>query len=145
MTNITRIRKQVATIANRLNRKLQDLSAAFRQAWQIVKGRELVSKVAGVTFNNRQAALRKLGQYDAAAVNVALEREAGNAHDPNAVKVNVSVADGRAYHLGYIPKDLAAVLAPLLDKGMELVARFKSVTGGTFDKMNYGALITVEM
>ena len=145
MTNITRIRKQVATIANRLNKKMQDLSAAFKRAWQIVKGKLLVSKIAGVTFNNRQAALRKLNQYDASAVNVALEREAGNAYDPNAVKVNVSVGSGAAYHLGYIPKDLAAVLAPLLDKGIGLVARFKGVTGGTFDKMNYGALITVEM
>ena len=145
MTNITKIRRQVATIANRINKKLNDLSAAFKRAWQIVKGRELISKIAGVTFGNRQAALRKLEQYEATAVNVTLEREAGNEYDPNAVKVNVSVGSGAAYHLGYIPKDLAAILAPLLDKGIELIARFRGVTGGTFDKMNYGGLIAVEL
>ena len=98
-----------------------------------------------MTYGNRQKALRKLEQYDRGMVNVALEREACNEYDPNAVKVNVSVGNGAAYHLGYVPKDLAAVLAPVLDKGITLVARFKAVTGGTFDKMNYGALITVEM
>jgi len=145
MTAITRIRRQVAIIANRINKRLKNLSAAFKQAWQIIKGRELISKVAGVTFGNRQAALRKLEQYEVGAVNVTLEREAGNAYDPNAVKVNVNVGGGTAYHLGYIPTDLAAVLAPVLDKGIALIARFKEVTGGTFDKPNYGALITVEM
>ena len=145
MNQITKIRKQVATIANRINRKIKDLSAAFRQAWQIVKGRELISKVSGVTFGNRQAALKKLDKYNAADVNVTLEREVTNAYDQNAVKVNVHVGSGASYHLGYIPKDLAAVVAPILDKGIELIARFKSVTGGIIGKMNYGALITVEL
>ena len=145
MKPITRIRKQVATIANRINRKLNDLSASFRQAWQMVKGRELVSKVAGVTFGNRQTALKKLDRLEASSVNISLEREAGNTFDKNAVKVNISVGNGKDYHLGYIPKDLAALIAPLLDKGISLIARFKSVTGGLYDGMNYGALIAVEM
>ena len=145
MKNITKIRMQVATIANRLNRKIKDLSAAFRQAWQIVKGKELVSRISGVTFGRRQEALKRFDRHEAASVNVSLEREAGNPHDTNAVKVNVSVAGGKPFHLGYIPKDLAALIAPLLDKGISLIARFKSVTGGLYDGMNYGALITVEM
>ena len=145
MKPITRIRKQVTTIANRINKKLNDLSASFKQAWQIVKGRELVSKVAGVTFNNRQAALKKLDRHEASSVNVSLEREASNPFDNNAVKVNVSVKDGKPYHLGYIPKDLAALIAPVLDKGIGLIARFKGVTGGYYEDMHHGALITVEM
>ncbi len=87
MASITKIRKEVATLANRLNRKLHDLSAAFRRAWEIVKGREVVSKVASVTYGNRQRALGRLERYAAHAVNVTLEREAGNAYDANAVKV----------------------------------------------------------
>ena len=145
MKPITRIRKQVTTIASRINKKLNDLSASFRQAWQIVKGRILVSKVSGVTFGNRQAALKKLAKLNASSVNVSLEREAGNPHDTNAVKVNVSVGNGRDYHLGYVPKELASLIAPLLDKGISLIARFKNVSGGLYDGMNYGALITVEM
>jgi len=42
MMNITRIRKQVAIIANKINKKINDLSVAFKRAWQIVKGKELV-------------------------------------------------------------------------------------------------------
>ena len=38
-------------------------------------------------------------------------------------------------------KEFATVLAPLMDKGMALAARFNSVTGGTFDKYNFGALL----
>jgi len=145
MTAITRIRKQVAIIANKINKKINDLSEAFRRAWQIVKRRSVLSKVAGVTVSNRQAALRKLAKHEAGTVNVTLERETDNIHDPNAVKVNVSVGSGAVYHLGYIPADFAAVLAPLLDKGLEIKSRFNEVRGGTFDKPNYGALITVEM
>ena len=145
MKPITRIRKEVTTIANRINGKINDLSAAFRRAWQIVKGRLLISKVSGVTFGTWQRALRKLEGYSPDTVNVNLEREAANQYDANAVKVMVSVGSGDRYHLGYVPKDMAALLAPVLDKGIELITRFKRVTGGTFDKMNYGALITVEM
>ena len=47
MTTITGIRKKVAIIANRLNKTLKDLSASFKRAWQIVKGHEVASKVAG--------------------------------------------------------------------------------------------------
>ena len=60
MKAITKVKKEVTTLANRLNKKLHDLSAAFRRAWQIIKGRVLISKVAGVTFSNRQAALARL-------------------------------------------------------------------------------------
>ena len=145
MTPITRIRKEVATIANRINRKLDDLAAAFRRAWQIVKGRILVSKVAGVLQGTRQRALRKLAQYGKGMVNARLERETANAYDGNAVKVMISVGSGAEYHMGYVPRDLAAAVAPLLDKGIELAARFRGVTGGTFDKMNYGALIEISL
>ena len=145
MKNITKVRKQVATIANRINRKIKDLSAAFKRAWQIVKGRVLVSKVSGVTFGNRQAALRKLDRLDTSSVNVSLEREQGNPHDTDAVKVNVSVGNGKGYHLGYVPRELASLIAPLLDKGIGLIARFKGVTGGYYEDMHHGALITVEM
>jgi len=145
MKKITRIRKQVTSIANRINKKINNLSAAFRRAWQIVKGREFISKVSGVTFGTRQRALRKLEKYSAGMINVTLEREANNAYDVNAIKVLVHVGSGDKYHLGFLPKDLAALLASILDKGIELVTRFKAVTGGFEDRENYGALITIEL
>jgi len=145
MTGVTKIRKQVATIANRLYKKLKNLSTAFKRAWQIVKGRELITKLAGVTFGNRQKALAKLQSYDAGMVNVSLVREANNEHDTNAIAVNVSVGSGAAYNLGYIPKELAVVLAPLIDKGLQLVSRFVEVRGGEWDKPIYGGVIAIEL
>ena len=145
MNQITKIRRQVATLANRINKKISDLSASFRRAWQIVKGHQLISKIAGVTQGTRQRALRKLEKYSAGAINVTLERENTNTYDVNAIKVLVHVGTGDKYHLGFLPKDLAALLAPLLDKGIQLAARFKSVTGGFAGHDTYGALITIEM
>lgn len=145
MKTITKIRKEVTTLANRINKKINDLSAAFKRAWQIVKSKQLISKVSGVMYGSRQRALRRLERYSREAVNVTLEREADNANDVNAVKVMVSVGAGDRYHLGYIPKDMAAMLAPLLDKGIQLATRFKGVTGGYEDRETYGALIVVEM
>ena len=145
MKKITRIRKQVTTLANKINQKVKNLSISFKRAWQIIKGRELISKVSGVTFGTRQRALRKLEKYSAGMINVTLEREANNAYDVNAIKVLVHVGSGDKYHLGFLPKDLAALLASILDKGIELVTRFKAVTGGFEDRENYGALITIEL
>ena len=145
MKKITRIRKQVTSIANRINKKINNLSAAFRRAWQIVKGRELISRISGVTYGTRQRALRKLEKYNAGMINVTLQHEADNAYDVNAIRVLVNVGSGAQYHLGFLPKDLASLLAPILDKGIELVTRFKSVTGGYADRDTYGALITIEL
>lgn len=145
MNRITKIRKEVATLANRINKKINDLSAAFRRAWQIVKGRQLIARISGVTYGTRQKALRKLEKYDAGAIGVTLERESNNAYDCNAIKVLVHVGAGAQYHLGFIPKDLAVLLAPLLDKGIELTAHFRTVTGGYGSRDTYGALIAIEM
>ncbi len=145
MNQITKIRKSVTTIANRINGKIHDLAAAFRRAWQIVKGRELISKISGVTYGTRQRALQRLEKYNRGIVSIALEREAGNEYDANAVKVMVSVGSGNKYHLGFIPHDIAALLAPLMDKGVELAAKFKGVTGGYESRETRGALIAIEM
>jgi hypothetical protein len=145
MNQVTRIRKSVATIANRINGKIHDLAAAFRRAWQIVKGRELISKVSGVTYGTRQRALQRLEKYNLGMINITLERDADNTYDVNAVKVMVNVNSSRRYHLGFIPRDLAALLAPLLDKGVELAARLKGITGGYETRETRGALITIEM
>jgi len=57
----------------------------------------------------------------------------------------MSVNGGGEYHLGYLPKRLASITAPLLDSGLELDARFKTVTGGVQGRDTYGALITLEL
>ena len=36
------------------------LSAAFKKAWELIKGKAIESKVAGVTKGNRQKALHRI-------------------------------------------------------------------------------------
>jgi len=133
------------TIANRIyDTHDTSLADAFKTAWQITRQERIKTNVAGVTFENRQQALGRLELYDTGSINVTLERDKWNGHDSNAIKVNVSVNDGQEYHLGYIPRNLAYLAAALMDKGAELTAEFKAVTGGS-DGKSYGALITIRL
>ena len=60
MKNIHAIRRIVATMANRLKKMGLTLSAAFKKAWELIKGKAIESKVAGVTKGNRQKALARI-------------------------------------------------------------------------------------
>jgi len=90
-SNITKIRRAVATLANKINRKIKNLSAAFKKAWAVIKGKTIQSKVSGVTFGNTQKALTRLARYNASDISVNLIRESSNEHDINAVGVHVTV------------------------------------------------------
>ena len=65
------------------------------------------TKVAGVTFEGRQAVVASL-QYGEAVV---LKREPDNRYDANAIRVERQ--DGA--QIGYIPKELAVRIAPAMD------------------------------
>jgi hypothetical protein len=69
-----------------------------------------VSGAAGAA-RHHDAAL----QSDAAAPGgvLVLRRDAGNPHDPNAIAVDTAAGE----QLGWVPRDLAAELAPELDAG----------------------------
>lgn len=142
--SITKIRKAVATLANKINRKIKNLSAAFRKAWAIIKGKIIQSKISGVTFGNTQKALAHLTKYNPEAVSVELVRESGNEHDINAVGVHVSVKGSQGYRIGFLPRDLAQYISKLIDNGIALTAAFKGITGGTEYYHNYGALIELK-
>ncbi len=146
MKQITIIRKKVATMANRLKKMGLTLSAAFKKAWELVKGRTVTTKVAGVTKGSRQKALRRIAEaYKPEDVTVRLERDKANLHDNNAVKVIISVRGSADYNLGFIPRNLAYVVAALLDKGIQLTAAFKEVKGHYTEYMNYGGVISLQI
>ena len=146
MKNITRIRRIVATMANRLKKMGLTLSAAFKRAWELVKGKAVDTKIAGVTKGNRQKALHRIATiYRPEAVSVSLERDKANLYDNHAVQVNISVNGSENYNLGYIPRNLAYVVSSIIDKGIELTAVFKEVRGHYQKFMNYGAVITLQL
>ncbi|PKM80938.1 MAG: single-stranded-DNA-specific exonuclease RecJ [Firmicutes bacterium HGW-Firmicutes-14] len=94
---------------------------------------EFYSKVAGVTYDDRQTVAAGL----AAGERLDLVREPGNPHDSNAVKVET----GEGIQVGYLNARLAGHFAPLLDKGESYSAYVSQVTGGS--DRNYGVNIII--
>ena len=147
MKDITKTRTIVTTFANQIDRDMdcKDMPFAFKKAWELARAETLTTKIAGVTYGSRQRALNRLGQYKPDEIKIELERDAENTYDKKAIKIQVSVNGGASYHLGYLPKRLAALLAPLIDKGFDLDAKLKTVTGGVAGRETYGALININL
>jgi hypothetical protein len=70
-----------------------------------------------------------------------LQREPDNKHDDNAVAVRLLDKPWRRFHIGYLPRAVAAELAPKLDSG-EL--EISSVTVTSLDPDEGKGEITVE-
>ena len=137
-----KIKSRICIIANRLKKMGLTLSAAFKKAWELIKGNTIESKVAGVTKGNRQKALHRiLTHYTPNQVRVWLERDKANLHDNNAIAVMISVNRSVAYKIGYIPRNLAYVISA----GISLKTVFKEVRGHYTRFMNYGAVITLQL
>lgn len=145
MKNITIIRRKVATIANLLKKMGLTLSAAFKKAWALIKGKAINTRITGVTKGNRQKALHRIATKYGAAVKVKLERDTANLYDNHAVNVIVSVNDSDNYNLGCIPRNLAYVVSALMDKGLTIAATFKGIMGDYSTATNYGAVITLQL
>ena len=108
MTN-RELKSKVMSLGNRLAVRGQDRSAAFVQAWAIVKAGGLELAVKGTSFGSRQEALRRLAGYEPSQVRAWLVPEPENRADPAAVAVMVGVQNGRGlYRLGYLPKGQGA-------------------------------------
>jgi hypothetical protein len=75
------------------------------------------TKLASVTFDRCQEAIQKWGNRDIGYFS--LEREPENPHDPNAIGVYF-LHD----RLGYLERPVAEKLAPVMDAGTNLTARF---------------------
>lgn len=98
--------------------------------------------VKGVTFENRQETLAKM--FGNEAIKIVPEPE--NLFDVNALAVYVALPDG-IHHIGYVPKEHAAEIAPLLD-GESLTGEVGRMTGGFVkpngDLASYGVVVVVD-
>jgi hypothetical protein len=109
MTN-KEMKSAVCALGNRLAAKASGVSRsdAFIRAWAIVKAGALTLPVKGVSFGNRQEALRRLAAYKPSMVRVYLVPEPGNPVDRNAVAVMVGVQWGKGlFKIGYVPREAA--------------------------------------
>lgn len=136
---------KVMTIANRLVAQGYNRANAMVKAWVLVKLPLVETKVAGVTFGKRQQAIEHLSRYDADRVSIKLTRERKNERDMNAVAVYAIVEGKGSYCMGYLPKALAAFVAPLLDAGQHVNSLYNGVRGMYAPYMNYGLAIALQI
>jgi hypothetical protein len=91
------------SLGNRFSAKMAH-SDALAKAWRIVKAGSVEISVAGVTFGNRQEALKRLARYRPSQIRAFLAPEPDNPKDKNAVAVMVGIQGGKGYYrLGYVP------------------------------------------
>lgn len=93
-------------------------------------------RVTGVSFDGRQEYIAQLTGNEPCR----LEPEPENKFDPNAIAVKVARqinaeqesgpgSDRVIWHIGYLPKEIAAQVAPHLD-GEPIMCRIAEITGG---------------
>jgi single-stranded-DNA-specific exonuclease len=92
------------------------------------------TKVMGVSFEQRQDLVAGL----VPGHELELKRQPDNPVDANAIAVWFG-----NFHIGFLRKQIAKHLAPLIDGGVRYTARIEHVTGGK-DGKNYGVNIRVE-
>lgn len=156
------MKSKVMTIANHLVKQGMTRSAAMVQAWSVwrnmeiftystsdilrqtgVKLRRIDTKTAGVTHGNRQKLLARLFRYSPEDITIKLQHEQDNAADKNAVQVIAAVRGKGSAIMGYLNRQLAAAIAPLLDKGKAVASSFRAITGGAEYYLNYGLNISI--
>jgi hypothetical protein len=107
----------VCKIANKMTAAGMNRRTAFGLAWIWAKQGGLEVKVSGVSFGNRQEALRRLARYNPSEVKALLVPEPENPADPRAVAVMVGVQGGKGlFKLSYVASRLAPVAAALSGK-----------------------------
>lgn len=81
-------------------------------------------KVTGIWVGDRRENINKYVKNGSKFV---LTREPENEFDPNAILVELPVRGGtHKLDLGYVPKETAAEIAPLMDSGTEFKATFRT-------------------
>lgn len=137
------IKRAVCRLANTLVKYGYSRSEAMRRAWAFVKLPDITVKVKGTASAKlRQKALEHLTRYDPADVSFKIAADSRNKADSNAVAVVAGVKSKGAFVIGYLPRELAADISPLLKSGIQMYTT-GAVTGGYAPFMNYGARVSI--
>jgi hypothetical protein len=99
----------------------------------------IYSKIVGVTFDNPDGISRqKVIESLEVSSPIKLKRDRENNYDKNAIMV----VDSQSQQLGYLSKDIARQLAPIIDDGKLIKVEICSLTGG--GEYNRGVNIRIE-
>jgi hypothetical protein len=81
-------------------------------------------KVMGIHIGKRREYISKYVLNNSKFV---LTREPQNEYDENAILINLPVRNGKHFlDLGYMPRELAAEIAPQIDSGIEFKTTFRT-------------------
>lgn len=72
--------------------------------------------------------------------NMVLEHEVNNPYDPNAIKVMIYAGNDRAYFIGYIPRNLTYLVAPIIDDP-DFASKYYThyyIGGGNYKCLGFG-------
>lgn len=90
-------------------------------------------RLAGVTYENRQSLIERMSIYDS----LSIKRDLNNSYDPNAI----GIYNSQNQSIGWVPKDIAASLAPIMDSGTKLKVKILKKLGG--DGYNFGLEVII--
>lgn len=96
------------------------------------------AKVAGVTFEGRQSFIAEMHRKGSTALT--LERDRNNPYDVNAI----AVINEHGWQIGYLPRDIAAQIAPQMDAGIQVTAKVSAINIGEAG-YNSGVSIYIEV
>ncbi len=129
--------------ANKFVKAGYSRSEAMKRAWRLAKLSEISVKVKGTAANGkRQQALEHLTKYNPADISFRVAAQPTNPADVNAVGVIATVKGKGSFLIGYLARELAANISPLLRAGLALIS-WGTVTGGYEPYMNYGARVNL--
>jgi len=126
-------RRLLFQMANRLHYQGElSRSSALTVAWNLMRTRQPeYTKVRGVSYDGRQDILKNLSRRGLAGITARFQREPENPADSSAVRVElVHIPTGRTCHIGYLSRERADQVAPLMDAGILVDIMELEVTGG---------------
>ena len=97
------------------------------------------TKIVGVSFENTNGSSRQdlISELEGLPCPLTLTREHNNPHDENAI----AVMDTQGRQLGFLSRNIAEQMAPIIDSGLLVKAHAVQVTGGW--PLNYGVNIQI--
>ena len=101
--------------------------------------RSFFTKIVGVSFENENGSSRQdlITELDSVPCSLELRRIFDNPHDENAI----AVIDPKGRQLGYLSRNIAEQMAPIIDSGLIVQANAVQVTGGW--PLHYGVNIQI--
>jgi hypothetical protein len=114
-------------------------TALLKLSWQIQKSLCSLkySKARGTTFLDRQFVLRILSFAERQYVSLFFKRNFNNPFDDNAIKIVANLANKGSHSIGYVSKELASIIAPVIDSGAVPIVFLEEITGS--ECTNFGA------